>query len=177
MGDLLSRFQSGVQGSPGVRTGAQRRESAPQYLFFQLGRQGYAIPAEMVGGLMSTRGMLPLKDHPARVRGVLETQGRGIPVLDLRVELGLTAARLTNRSAIIVVDMDKANRLRVGLLVDSVLSIAHVRLVEIGRARPQRAPAEYFLGSLRVSGRAKLLLDLKQMFSAERFRGYESLLY
>jgi purine-binding chemotaxis protein CheW len=163
-----------VTGPPGDRL--RGRRPGERYLCFNVARRGFAIPIRLMTFVVNAAEVVPVSRQAASVRGLIELHQRAIPVVDLRVELGLHASPISPRGRVIVVDIGESRRLRVGLLVDSVGAALTFTESEIGMPRKPVVEAP-LLGSVRVSGHQKLILDVERMITAERFNELECLLY
>ncbi len=94
-----------------------------QFLSFRLSDQAYAIPIEKVREITGMQRFTPVPDVPAFVRGVINLRGTIVPIIEVRQRLGLEPFDYTNRSCIVVVDLDASP---VGLLVDSVQEVVNM---------------------------------------------------
>ena len=96
----------------------------PEYLTFQLGGAPFALP---IKGIREVVGCLPITEVPGMplfLRGVMNLRGVVMPVIDLRVRLGLAPARATRRSCIVIVELEDGGlAVPVGLLVDAVQAV------------------------------------------------------
>jgi purine-binding chemotaxis protein CheW len=90
------------------------------------------------------------------VLGVINLRGKVIPVIDLRVRLGLMAGEIGPRSCVVVCQSSTATL--VGALVDSVNEVMSLR-PEDAEAAPAAAGAEV-AGLAKVKGRVVILLDV-----------------
>ena len=73
---------------------------------------------------------------PEHVRGVINLRGKVIPVIDLRLKFGLPAVEYTERTCIIVADVDLAPAsVMMGIVVDSVSEVLNVTEAEIDETR------------------------------------------
>ena len=101
------------------------------HLVFKIEHQEYAIPVGHVRGLI---GMPELTKIPAPdyVRGVIDVQGTAVPVLDLRVKLGLPTTTVTTQQVIVIVQASASDRdVAAGILVDEGLEVRAVDADEI----------------------------------------------
>ena len=91
-----------------------------EYLIFRLGSEAYGVS---ILGIQEIRFYEPpthIAGSPPHVRGVLDLRGVSVPVIDLRVVLGLQA--LFDAATVTVV-INPDNRQTVGLVVDSVSDV------------------------------------------------------
>lgn len=100
---------------PGHRAGA-----APDRLHvvaFKLGHEGFCAPTRAIREIRGWTGCMPLPNAPDHVRGVIDLRGLVVPIVDLGRWLGRGAVEISERSAIIVAEIETGV---VGLLVDEV---------------------------------------------------------
>ncbi len=96
-----------------------------QYLTFSLGREEYGIEILRVQEIRGYSAPTPVPNTPPYIRGVMNLRGTVVPVVDLRVKLGMESAEQNQFTVVIVVNV---GRRVVGMVVDSVsdvLNIAH----------------------------------------------------
>jgi purine-binding chemotaxis protein CheW len=152
------------------------KKTAGKYLTFVLELEEYGVPVLSVREIIK---MLDIDTTPAshvspHVKGVINLRGKKIPVIDLRLKLGLAATENTERTCIIVVEVVHAARyVFFGMIVDWVSEVLSIVAEEI-----EEAPASavnfgtehaYVQGVVKTRGEIKLLLDLDRIASAETF--------
>ena len=114
----------------------------------------YALPLGCVVEVVRMAALAPVPDGPRHVLGLLDLRGRVVPVLDLRLRLGLAPAEPGLSTPICVVE---AGGRGFGLVADAVTDI---RPLEGPVERLQVAPADSpVAGVTHVGGRLVSLLD------------------
>jgi len=154
---------SEVRASDG-KTPGNGRSRGGKYLTFFLGEEEYGIEILRVNEII---GMLPITPIPQTdpwVRGVINLRGKVIPVLDLRLKLGMEAAEETEETCIIVVQIQGA---LIGVIVDKVSEV-----LDIDEAQVEDPPAlgmgvetDLLLGIGKAEGKVKLLLDIDRVLT------------
>lgn len=92
---------------------------------FNLGGETFALPVGTVREILDYREAFQVPQGPAWLAGLIEVRGEAIPMIDLRVRLGLSAATVSPMTRILVVDVDCGDRpLTLGVIVDRVLDVA-----------------------------------------------------
>ena len=107
---------------------------------------------------------------PRSIRGVINLRGRGVPVLDLAVKLGLDETPVTKRTCILVFEATlEGADLVLGLVTDSVTAV-----IELGPEDIEEPPSlgtdvrlEHLVGMGRAGKGFVLLLDLEKVLSAD----------
>ncbi len=94
------------------------------YLAFTLGRDVFAFNAENVWEVFQAVPVSPLRHASGYVSGSVNLRGRVIPVIDLRLRLGMEKAERTPKTCIIVLELTEAGATAaVGVLADSVVEV------------------------------------------------------
>lgn len=146
-------------------------EGDGKYLAFSLNREEYGIGILKVREIIGMLRITPIPQTPDYVRGVVNLRGKVIPVIDLRVRFGMERAPYTDRTCIIVVEIDSATgRLHIGVVVDSVSEVLNIKASEI-----EDTPAfgtdlctDYILGMAKFGVSVKVLLDIDRVLSTEK---------
>ena len=139
-----------------------------KYLTFSLADEEYGI------GILKIReiiGMLPITSVPQTpdfVKGVINLRGKVIPVLDLRLRFGMPEIEYTERTCIIVVEINgQAGKIQIGSVVDSVSEVLNIKGEEIEDTPTfgTSLDTEYILGMAKIDGGVKILLDIDKVLS------------
>jgi purine-binding chemotaxis protein CheW len=153
---------------------AGRPELAGKYLTFQLGREEFAVRVTQVREIMGIQEMTEVPPTP-----VFNLRGRVVPIISLRLKLGIAEEPYTARTCIIVVDMPGENGIvPVGVVVDGVSEVVNLQGVDMeatpdfGRGRA----APYLLGMAKLKGKVKMLLDLDFVLTATEVLGLAEIL-
>lgn len=94
-----------------------------QYLTFWLERHSYAIPLVSVAEITPNLELNRMPHMPPSVVGLLNLRGEVLPVINMRIRLGLPRLELTAFRNILVLEVEGS---RIGLLVDAVDSVLAV---------------------------------------------------
>ena len=141
-----------------------------KYLTFSLVDEEYGI------GILKIReiiGMMPITSVPQTppfVKGVINLRGKVIPVMDLRLRFGMAESEYTERTCIIVVEMEgSAGTVQIGIVVDAVSEVLNIKGEDI-EATPTfgtNLNTEYILGMAKMEGGVKILLDIDKVLNSE----------
>jgi purine-binding chemotaxis protein CheW len=98
---------------------------ASKYLTFRLGGEVFAIDVLRVREVMGIQKITTVPEAPAYIKGVIHLRGKMIPVVDLRLKLGLPEREATRRTCIVVAQIENGPRgqLLIGLIVDRVSQV------------------------------------------------------
>jgi len=150
-----------------------------KYLTFQLGREEFAIHVLKVREIMGVQDITAVPQTPGYLKGVINLRGKVIPVVDLRLKFGLPQVDYTQRTCIIVVQVQGAGgALMMGTIVDAVSEVITLNAAEI-EDTPDfgdgvRTP--YLLGMAKIKGKVKILLDIDQVLTTQELHGLEAVL-
>src|SRR5258705_13931880 len=75
---------------------------AGKYLTFQLANEEFGIRVLKVREIMGLQEITAVPQTPGHVKGVINLRGKVVPVVDLRLKFALPAAEYTQRTCIIV---------------------------------------------------------------------------
>jgi purine-binding chemotaxis protein CheW len=140
-----------------------------KYLTFALADEEYGLPVLKVREIIKMMDITLVPQVPAHVKGVINLRGRLIPIVDLRLKFGFTAAETTERTCIIVVDAALGGgRNALGFVVDGVSEVVNLTADEI-EATPEfgeRVNISYLQGIAKRAARVMMLLDLDRVLSS-----------
>ena len=148
-----------------------------KYLTFALGEEEYGI------GILKIReiiGIMPITSVPRTpdfVKGVINLRGKVIPIIDLRLKFGMESMEYTDRTCIIVVEINaRDSTIQIGTIVDTVSEVLNIKAedIEDTPAFGTSLDTEYILGMAKVSGGVKILLDIDMVLNSEEIAKLES---
>jgi purine-binding chemotaxis protein CheW len=144
---------------------------AGKYLTFRLGPESYVLPVLKVREIIRLTPVTAVPQMPDYVKGVINLRGKIIPVVDLRAKFGLSEVASTERTCIVVVEVELASRNKtlMGIIVDGVEEVAHIAAQDIEQTPDFGASLDtaYILGIAKVRNVVKALLDIDKIVAAE----------
>jgi purine-binding chemotaxis protein CheW len=143
---------------------------AGKYLTFVLSEEEYGLPVLKVREIIKVMDITQVPQVPAHVRGVINLRGKVIPVIDLRLKFGFESQDYTERTCIIVVEVDLgSSKVMMGIVVDSVSEVLNLTGNEIDDTPDfgERVTTDYMCGLAKVKGTVKILLDLDKVLGAD----------
>jgi purine-binding chemotaxis protein CheW len=152
---------------------------AGKYLTFLIGKEEFGVAVMKVREIMGMQGITTVPGTPAYLKGVMNLRGKIIPVIDLRLKLGLPAAEYTKRTCIIVVQVDGAAvPLSMGAIVDEVSEVLTLTPADIEDTPDfgSGATTRYILGMAKVKGKVKILLDIGAALSTQEIGDLKTVL-
>ena len=141
-----------------------------KYLTFSLDCEEYGIGILKVKEIIGMIRITPIPQTPGFVKGVINLRGKVIPVVDLRLRFGMEATDYTERTCIIVVEIDTHGAfLRIGIVVDSVTEVLNIRSADI-EDTPKFGVSlntDYILGVAKTGGGVKILLEIDRVLTSD----------
>jgi len=106
-----------------------------KYLRFSLGKEFYGIEILKIVEIIRMVPITNVPHTPEFVKGVINLRGSVVPVIDLRLKIGMEPKNYNDKTRIIIVEDDiDGIKMRLGLLVDSVDVVNDVKADEIESA-------------------------------------------
>ncbi len=142
--------------------------SEPQYVTFGLDDECFAVPVEVVREILDYEDVFRIPHGPDYLLGLRDVRGQGVPVIDLRLRLGMSGMAKTTHTRVLVTDVPIAGRLlTLGLVADRVLEVASFQYhaVESAPDIGVRWSSEYISGVVRRNGGFVVIIDLDRLLN------------
>lgn len=155
---------------------------AEKYLTFRMGSDVFAVSFGRVREIMGVQKITAVPGSPVFVKGTINLRGQIVPVVDLRLKLGLPEREYKLRTCIVLAQIEAAQieaaqieatqiespaagKLTIGIIVDSVAEVLALR------------PNDIQNGAAKVQGKVKTMLDLDRLLSTEEMNNLVALCY
>jgi len=141
-----------------------------QYLAFMIDDEMFALDVSNVKEILQFSEITKVPKTPDYLRGVINLRGGVIPVLDMRLRLGIIRQEETIDTCIIVIEMDiEGEDLILGFLVDSVQEVFDL---EPERVEPPpkfgtRFKTEFIKGLGKRDDQLIIMLDIDKVIQYE----------
>ncbi len=139
-----------------------------RFLFFSVDGTDYGIEIELVQEIIGIQEVSPIPSAKPFCKGVINIRGTIVPVLDMRLKMGMAAVVYDECACIIVVMIDGE---RIGVIVDKVQDVIQIRPESLqespvkGDASQKRCIASKIAN---VNGTIKQILDVNKLFDIEQ---------
>src|SRR2546426_974881 len=135
-----------------------------KFLTFLLGDEEYGIEILRVQEIIGILPITTVPRVPKYIRGVINLRGKVIPVMDLRLKLGLESQEETYATCVIVVQSSSG---LIGVIVDKVCEVLRIDASDIEDAPVFGGDVDTrcILGIGKSNGKVRLLLDLEKVLS------------
>ena len=140
-----------------------------QYVTLGVAGNVFGISVERVQEILEPQAVAEMPNAPADFLGIIDVRGEGVPVIDLRLRLGMPAAADTENTRVLVLEaLLSGARRKVGLRTDRVFEVTSLDgdlepAPEIG----SRWRAESVAGVGRRNGKFVTVFDLDRLFALD----------
>lgn len=167
---MLREAHVGAMGASPDQSAADSREG--KYLTFSVGDESYGIGILKVKEIIGVMRITPIPQTPPHVRGVINLRGKVIPIIDFRIRFAMDETDYTERTCIIVVEIDSCSgRIHIGIIVDSVSEVINIKGHEIEDTPSfgDTSDTDYILGVAKTAGKVTILLDIDKSMCTDQF--------
>jgi purine-binding chemotaxis protein CheW len=148
----------------------QKELELDQYLTFTLAEELFALNIASVKEILDQTDTTVIPNMPKFMRGVLNVRGHAIPVIDLRLKLGMTGTELTVDTCVINVEIGtEDNKSLIGVMADSVQEVVEFAPAEISPPPQMGAGVDtrFIFGMAKRGDRFVIILDIDGVVSAD----------
>jgi purine-binding chemotaxis protein CheW len=146
-------------------TGQRPRVDSGQFLTLRLGGEEYAIDILRVQEIRSYEEPTRMVNSPAFVKGVVNLRGVIVPIVDLRLKLGIDKVEYTEFTVVIILNVNGAV---IGAVVDAVSDVVTLSASDIKEA-PQfesTMDARFILGIVHLDARTLIVINMETLLSS-----------
>ncbi|RJX26230.1 MAG: chemotaxis protein CheW [Desulfurivibrio sp.] len=141
-----------------------------QYLSFKLAEEVFALDVAKVREILEFTSITKVPKTPEFMRGVINLRGGVVPVIDLRLNFGMTCTEQTVNTCIIVVEVIlDGDVIVLGILADSVQEVVEMEpdYIEPAPHIGTRLNTEFIKGMGKVNNDFIMILDIDKVFSTK----------
>ena len=148
-----------------------------KYLTFILAKEEYGTSILKIKEII---GMMPITTVPRTpefVKGVINLRVKVIPVMDLRLKFFMEAIPYSERTCIIVVEIESQDStVLIGIVVDAVSEVLNIKADEIEETPTfgTKLDTDYILGMAKMEGGVKILLDIDRVLNSQEIGALET---
>lgn len=164
-----------------AQTLRQDQQGWGKYLAFWLGKEEFAVPVGRIREIIPWQEITPVPQVASYVLGVINLRGKVVPVMDLRLRLGMTGQERGVRACIVVMQPDaKRSQSPIGVVVDGVSEVLQIQpsdLEDTASLANGWMQLGYVNQIAKSKGKVKLLLEIDSVLAgpAEEIAKVESL--
>jgi len=138
-----------------------------QLVSFHIDNEEFGVEILKVQEIIRMMAVTKVPNAPCFIEGVINLRGRVIPIIDLRIRLGLERISHNNSTRIIVLEISNKT---IGFIVDSVNEVLRIPK-SIIETPPDIVSgginSEYITAVGKLDDRLLILLDLEKILSSE----------
>ena len=148
-----------------LKAGDERKieEEFFQYIVIRLGDEQYGIDIRYIDNIVRMQHITRVPKVPAYLKGVINLRGEVLPVMSLRLKMGLEADELTRATRIIILKLEEQGS--VGIIVDEVKEVVTLGTSEIEKMSQNAGENKksFITGVGKHNGELISLLDLNSI--------------
>ncbi len=132
-----------------------------QFIVIRLGEEQYGIDIRYIDNIVRMQNITRVPKVPVYLKGVINLRGEVIPVVSIRLKMGLPADEYTRATRIIILKSESAGSL--GIVVDEVKEVVTLSEDDIEKVshEPKNGRAASFINGIGKNGGELIsLLDL-----------------
>jgi len=141
-------------------TTEQETETAVQYIVVRIGNEQYGINIKYIDNIVRNQKITRVPKTQTYYKGVINLRGEIIPVMSIRLKLGLEDDEFTDKTTIIIVKIEGAT---IGVIVDQVREVVTLdddNTEKITRTSRDDAASGYISSIGKSKGELISLLDI-----------------
>ena len=138
-----------------------------QYLTFRLADEHYGLNVLQVREVLEIPRITRVPRMPVYMKGVINIRGSVVPVIDLRLKLGLDELENSVNSRVVIIEIETGQeKIALGILVDSVQEVVDIGQSEI--SPPPRIGTKiesaFINGIARLGQGFVIIINIDQVF-------------
>lgn len=145
-----------------------------KFLTFLLGEEIYGLPIKKVKEIIGMMEITHIPKTQGYIKGVINLRGKIIPIVDLRLRFGMAEKAYTERTCIIVIEVDAHESQRlVGIVVDAVSEVATIQKSDI-EPPPQfdaQIEGDFLTGLGKTKDKVIMILEIGKILNREELAG------
>ena len=148
----------------GGRAPPLHEETGREFLAFTMGEEEYGLDILKVQEIRGYEAVTRIANAPAFFKGVINLRGVIVPVVDMRIKLGLGTPRYDASTIVIVLNLGGKVA---GMVVDSVSDVTTLMSAQI-RPKPDMGgaiDADYLIGLGTLGERMLILVDVERLMA------------
>ena len=139
------------------------------YISFFLGAEKFAIPVDYVQEIVEVLNITKIPQAPEYMLGIINLRGNVLPLLDMRLKLGLPSSEITKKSRIMVLLLHQEDKsISLGAMVDLAKEVLEFSPQEIKPAPEMESKTSApITGIINHQGDITMLMDIDRVFSQQ----------
>ncbi|MBP8714741.1 MAG: chemotaxis protein CheW [Lachnospiraceae bacterium] len=162
----MDEVKTATSAETGISTSTSDVAGAIQYIVIRLGNELYGIDINYIDNIVRVPNMTRVPKVQPYILGVINLRGEVVPVMSIRLRMGLEATEVTKATRIIILKTEQYGT--IGVIVDEVKEVVTLSPDMIEKATYSNANGNFIsgIGKYNVgNGYLISLLDLNALFS------------
>lgn len=135
-----------------------------QYIVIQLGDEQYGIDIKFISNIVRMQKITRVPKVTNYIKGVINLRGEVIPIISLRLKMGLPEDEITKKTRIIILKMDQHES--IGILVDEVKEVVTLDEEHIEKVSYDKDDKSKFLSGVgKYDGKLISLLEINSVLA------------
>lgn len=141
-------------------------ETIEQYIVVKIGNEQYGVNIQFIDNIVKNQVITRVPKTQRYYKGVINLRGEIIPVMSIRLKLGLEPDEYTDKTRIIIIKLENA---KIGILVDQVNEVITLEEDDVEKTQHDKSDESngYISGIGKSKGELVSLLDIVSLI-AER---------
>lgn len=132
-----------------------------QYIVIRLGNEQYGIDIKYIDNIVRMQRITRVPQVDEYINGVINLRGDVMPVMSIRVKMGLEPDEYTKATRIIILKMEQYGM--VGIIVDEVKEVVTLNTSQIEKMAYDKDENNFIYGIGKYEGGLISLLDLNMV--------------
>ena len=140
-----------------------------EFLCFLLGEENYGVEAFQVNEIIPNQAINPVPCTPDWILGAIYFRGQILPIIDLKVLLGLPGSETSPQSRILIV---QSQDISAGIKADQVYELTQIPVDKIQPPLTvlEKIKSDYLMGEVLLNNRLIILLNLDKVIEGARIQ-------
>lgn len=136
-----------------------------RYLLFDIDDTKYGVSLEYVLEIINVQTITTVPGVAHYIKGIINLRGKIIPIIDVRLKLGLPEREYDDKTCIIVLNV---NEVQVGVIVDRVSEVVNAENSQLSvPSEVGEATSRYLSSILELEDKIVLIIDCEKFFKSE----------
>lgn len=136
-------------------------EDTTQYIVIRLGAEHYGIDIKHIDNIVRMQHITRVPKVDAYLKGVINLRGEVMPVMSIRLKMGLEEDVYTKTTRIIILKLEQYGM--IGIIVDEVKEVVTLSNSQIEKMAYDKDEVSYISGVGKTDGGLISLLDLNSV--------------
>lgn len=147
-----------------VIDGSETGETIEQYIVVKIDNEQYGVNIRFIDNIVKNQIITRVPKTQRYYKGVINLRGEIIPVMSMRIKLGLAPDEYTDKTRIIIIKLENA---KIGILVDQVNEVITLDEEDVEKTHHDKndEASGYISGIGKSKGELVSLLDIVSLIT------------